>query len=515
MPTSVEAVFGMTEPGREVIRIRGLNKRFGSTHAVIDVDLDVRRGEVLALMGANGAGKSTLIKILCGVHAADSGTMEIDGQPVAFRSPLEACEAGIHTVHQIINDGVVQQLTVAENLTLDEICRPEGPVMLSRSAITARAREIQAILGLDLPLGKAMSELGQAERQLVAIARALSHDPKVLILDEPTSSLSESEASRLFALIEDLRARGVAIIYISHRMSDIRRLADRAVVMRDGRYRAEFARPLDFDGIVHSMVGHRVREGAHAAVTGGKTVVEIRDFSITPTSAPFDLDLREGEVVVLTGLIGAGKTEFADCLFGTNAAHAGSIRIDGKPFTATTPQRAIEQGVFMAHEDRGNSSLVTEFSVLHNMTLPFLRQFSSLSLVKPQDERNAATTQVSDLAIKCASIDVPITSLSGGNQQKVVLGRWLIQPCRLLILDEPFQGVDIGARQDIGRRLRETAAGRATLVICADLEEATEIADRILVMRDFSVVGAHSVDGLSIETLVAQISGTASHVAFA
>lgn len=505
----------MTEPGSEVIRIRGLNKRFGSTYAVIDVDLDIRRGEVLALMGANGAGKSTLIKILCGVHPADSGTMEIDGEPVAFRSPLEACAAGIHTVHQIINDGVVQQLTVAENLALDEICRPEGPVLLSRSVITARAREIQAILGLDLPLGKAMSELGQAERQLVAIARALSHDPKVLILDEPTSSLSEAEAARLFTLIEDLRARGVAIIYISHRMSDIRRLADRAVVMRDGRTRAEFTRPLDFDGIVHAMVGHRLREGAHSAVAGGRMVVEIRDFALTPTSAPFDLDLREGEVVVLTGLIGAGKTELADCLFGTATPHAGSVTIDGKPLRASSPQEAIAGGVFMAHEDRGNSSLVAEFSVLHNMTLPFLRQFSKLSLVVPDQERRAAVGQVSDLAIKCPSIDVPIGSLSGGNQQKVVLGRWLIQPCRLLILDEPFQGVDIGARQDIGRRLRETAAGRATLVICADLEEATEIADRIVVMRDFSVVGGHSVDGLSLDALVAEISGAGTHATFA
>lgn len=244
-------------------------------------------------------------------------------------------------------------------------------------------------------------------------------------------------------------------------------------------------------------------------------MVEIRDFALTPTSAPFDLDLREGEVVVLTGLIGAGKTEFADCLFGTATPHAGSVTIDGKPLRASSPQEAIAGGVFMAHEDRGNSSLVAEFSVLHNMTLPFLRQFSKLSLVVPDQERRAAVGQVSDLAIKCPSIDVPIGSLSGGNQQKVVLGRWLIQPCRLLILDEPFQGVDIGARQDIGRRLRETAAGRATLVICADLEEATEIADRIVVMRDFSVVGGHSVDGLSLDALVAEISGAGTHATFA
>jgi simple sugar transport system ATP-binding protein len=500
----------MNSPGRDVIRIRGLNKRFGGTRAVTDFDLDIRRGEVLALMGANGAGKSTLIKVLCGVYPADSGAIEIDGQGVEFRSPIEAYTAGIHTVHQIINDGVVQQLTVAENLTLDEICRPGGSVMVNRRRIVERARDIQKILGLDLPLNSAMSDLGQAERQLVAIARALSHDPKVLILDEPTSSLSESEASRLFAIIEDLRARDVAIVYISHRLSDIRRLADRAVVMRDGRYRAEFAKPLDFDAIVNTMVGHQVGAGGRSAARGGKPVVQLRDFRLIPDSEPFDLDLCENEIVVVTGLIGAGKSELAECLYGTRKPAGGAILVDGKPFAPSSPGDAIESGVFMAPEDRGNSSLVVEFSVCDNMTLPFLRHFSWASLVQPEQERGAADRQVGDLAIKCASIDVPITSLSGGNQQKVVLGRWLLRPSRLLILDEPFQGVDIGARQDIGRRLRETAAGRATLVICSDLEEATEIADRIVVMRDFSAASSHSIDNLSVDQLVAEMNSVNS-----
>jgi len=504
----------MTDPGSEVIRIRGLTKRFGSTMAVTDVDLDIRTGEVLALMGANGAGKSTLIKILCGVHPADSGAIEIDGRKVDFRSPLEACAAGIHAVHQIINDGVVQQLTVAENLALDEICQPAGPVMLNRRRIAERAAAIQTILGLDLPLDRAMSDLGQAERQLVAIARALSHEPKVLILDEPTSSLSESEASRLFAIIEDLRLRGVAIIYISHRMSDVRRLADRAVVMRDGLIRAEFQKPLDFDGIVNAMVGHRTGAGDRTAAPGGKPVAELRGLRLVADAAPFDLELREGEVVVLTGLIGAGKSELAECLFGTSRPAGGAIKIDGKPFTPKSPGEAIAAGVFMAPEDRGNASLVTEFSVRDNMTLPFLRFFSKLSLLQPDRESAAANVQVSDLAIKCGSIDVSILSLSGGNQQKVVLGRWLMRSARLLILDEPFQGVDIGARQDIGRHLRETAPGRATLVICADLEEATEIADRIVVMRDFSLAGVHSLNDVSVDQLVAEMSSVALPAAF-
>ncbi|TBW36268.1 sugar ABC transporter ATP-binding protein [Siculibacillus lacustris] len=494
----------------DAVRVRGLTKRFGSTQAVDSVDLDVRRGEVLALMGANGAGKSTLIKILCGVHPADSGTIEIDGRPVAFRSPLEARAAGIHTVHQLINDGVVQQLSVAENLVLDEICRPDGPRMLSRDRIHAQARDIQAILGLDLPLGRAMSELGQAERQLVAIARALSHEPKLLILDEPTSSLSESEASRLFEIIEDLRSRGVAIVYISHRMSDIRRLADRAVVMRDGRWRAEFAAPFDFDAIIHAMIGHSVTDGGRVAVPGGPVAMALRDVVLRPGAEPFDLDLCEGEVVVLTGLIGSGKSELAECLFGTRKPVSGRVLLDDAPYAPRDPGDAIARGVHMAPEDRGNSSLVVDFSVRHNMTLPFLSVFSRLTLVDPERERVAAEKQSGDLGIKCASTDAPIVSLSGGNQQKVVLGRWLLQPCRLLMLDEPFQGVDIGARQDIGRRLRETADGRATLVICTDLEEATEIADRIVVMRDFSIVGSHSIEGISLDRLVHQMTSVKS-----
>jgi len=497
------------EPRTEQVRIRGITKRFGSTLAVDKVDLDIYQGEVLALMGANGAGKSSLIKILCGVHSADSGTIEINGKPVSFRSPLEARAAGIHTVHQLINDGVVQPLSVAENLVLDEICQPAGPVMINRERIFTRAREIQAILGLDLPLGKPMSDLGQAERQLVAIARALSHDPKLLILDEPTSSLSEAEASRLFAIVEDLRARGVSIVYISHRMSDIKRLADRAVVMRDGRYRAEFTKPLDFDGIVNAMVGHSVDITARTAVPGGQAVVRFKEAVLQAGAQPFDLDLCAGEVVVLTGLIGSGKSELAECLFGLRRLESGVITRDGAPYTPSSPGAAIESGIFMAPEDRGNSSLVVDFSVRHNMTLPFLRRFSQISLVQPQREKRAAEGQVDDLRIKCASVDAPIISLSGGNQQKVVLGRWLLEPCRLLILDEPFQGVDIGARQDIGRRLRETAEGRATLVICADLDEAIEIADRIVVMRNFSIAGSHSITGISIDKVISQMSSVA------
>ena len=493
----------------ERIRIRGITKRFGSTLAVDTVDLDIYPGEVLALMGANGAGKSTLIKILCGVHPADSGTIEIDGKPVDFRSPLEARAAGIHTVHQLINDGVVQPLSVAENLVLDEICQPGGPIILDREHIRARAKEIQAILGLDLPLNTPMNELGQAERQLVAIARALSHEPKLLILDEPTSSLSESEASRLFEIVETLRARGVSIVYISHRMSDIRRLADRAVVMRDGRYRAAFTKPFDFDAIVNAMVGHSVDIEDRLAVTGRQPIIRCRDLVLKAGAKPFNLDLCEGEVVVLTGLIGSGKSEFAECLFGLRKPYSGTITCDEAPFDPANPGDAIEQGIFMAPEDRGNSSLVVDFSVRHNMTLPFLRRYSKLSLVQAPREKSAAEEQVRELRIKCSSADAPIISLSGGNQQKVVLGRWLLQPCRLLILDEPFQGVDIGARRDIGRRLRETATNRATLVICADLDEATEIADRIVVMRNYSIVGSHSITGISLDKLISQMSSVA------
>ncbi|WP_366653610.1 sugar ABC transporter ATP-binding protein [Fodinicurvata sp. EGI_FJ10296] len=499
--------------GRAAVTLRGISKRYGENHALMDVDLDVRGGEVVVLLGANGAGKSTLVRILSGAEHPDSGEVAIGGETVLFQSPADARRQGIQTVHQGINDGVVPEMTVAENLMLDALCAPAGGnggsrVLASRRMLRDGARRLQETLGLDLPLDAPASALGQADRQLIAIARAIGRNPRLLILDEPTSSLSDSEAGRLFDIVETLRDQGVAIIYISHRMADIRRLADRILVLRDGRSVGLFeTKPLDTDAALTAMLGVAMEDIEHAVRPAGRHLVEMSGVRLTATAPSFDLALAENEVVCLTGLIGAGKTELAETIFGLRRPAAGRIEIDGRNWAPASPWDAIAGGVFMIPEDRANNSLFPDATVERNITFPFLDRYSRAGVVMPRREREAALAQIDGIGIKCSGPDAPILSLSGGNQQKVVVGRWLSQPCRLIILDEPFQGVDIAARRDIARGLRETAGDRATLVLCTDLDEALEVADRIVVMRDFGIVADYRVDRVDRETMVADIVG--------
>jgi simple sugar transport system ATP-binding protein len=486
-----------------------LTKNFGRTTVLSDVSLSLFPGEIVALLGANGAGKSTLVKILAGAHQSDGGTILVNGVEKRFLSTKDSRRAGICAVHQIINDSVVQDLTVTENLLLEDLSDNSTGVFLNRRRMRDRAEEIESVIGLRLALGATVRDLPQADRQLVAIARALASNPRLLILDEPTSSLSDKEAERLFLVLERLKASGVAIVYVSHRMSDIRRLADRAIVLRDGKLAGTFEAPLDLGAAVSAMLGRKV--AAHekrAPVVAGPAVVSFKDAQMRPGSIPFDLELCAGEVVVATGLLGAGKSELAQSLFGLRSLHSGRITLDGKPWAPVSPQHAIDGGVFMASEDRANNSLIPDFSVVRNMTLPFLSGFSSraIGLVDRSRELYAANGKVADLSIKTSSAGALITTLSGGNQQKVVLSRWLLEPCRLLIFDEPFQGVDIAARRDIGARIRSTSKDRATLLICADVEEAFEVADRIIVLRNFAVVSSHAVGDVDPPSLMAIVA---------
>ncbi|KAF1070235.1 MAG: Ribose import ATP-binding protein RbsA [Pseudomonas citronellolis] len=492
-----------------LVSARALGKSFGASPVLQGIDLDLYPGEVVALLGANGAGKSTLVKVLAGSHGHDAGELRVQGRAVRFASPQAARCAGIVAVHQHVDDAVVPGLSVAENLVLDELCQPGNGVWAGR--LRERAAHIAAGLDLHLPLDAPIESLGTAERQLVVLARALALAPRLLILDEPTASLSASETQRLFALIDHLRQRGVAILYISHRLSDLQRIADRAIVLRDGRLAGEFAAPLDLAAAVVAMLG-----SALAAVTlerhaPGREVLGVRGCRLDAHGAAFDLSLHEGEVVALTGLLGAGKSEIAELLFGLRRAAAGRITLDGRPWAPASPRQSIAGGVFMATEDRTRGSLVPGFSLARTLTFPFLVRFSRAGFIDHRAERDAVQTQVQALGIKCAGIEVPMDTLSGGNQQKVVLARWLLGEGRVLILDEPFQGVDIRSRREIGARIRASAAGRATLVICTDPDEALDIADRILVVRDGAVVGDHANDGLQRADLVAQLTGVPAH----
>jgi len=490
------------------LRLEGVGKSFAENRVLVDLDLEIRSGEVLALLGANGAGKSTLVKIIAGSHGHDTGQLLIDGKELLFASPHDARRHGIVAVHQQVEQGVVPGLSVAENLLLDELCGASGTLFFRPGEALRRAAEIAAGLELHLPLQAPIETLGTAERQLVILSRALALKPRLLILDEPTASLSTVEAERLFHLIDHLRERGVAILYISHRLSDLQRVADRALVLRDGRLVGEFAAPLDLGAAVESMLGAALGEVQLQPLQRGEMVLSLRDWQLEAHSAAFDLDLHEGEVVALTGLLGAGKSEIAEVLFGLRRHYAGTIRLAGRDWLPRTPREAISAGVFFAAEDRACNSRVPGFSVRASMTLPFLRSFTRFGFIDSTAERAKVAEQIEALGIKGPGPEHPLERLSGGNQQKVILARWLLGRGRVLILDEPFQGVDVRARRDIGQRLRASAAGRATLVICSDPDEALEIADRILVVRDGAVVAELPRQDLQRSEIVAHLTPT-------
>ena len=491
-----------------VFRIEGVRKSFGPVTVLQGVDLNLRAGAVTILMGANGAGKSTLVRILSGVYTRDAGTITLAGSPFEPATPAEVIRAGVVTVHQNINDGVVADLDVATNLTLDRLNGPGAKLFFNPRRVRREAAAVASRMGLSIDLAAHINDLTLADRQMVAIARAMAHEPKVLILDEPTSSLSSAEADRLFDLVDRLKARGVAILYISHRMSDIRRLADSIVSLRDGRITGRFEGPeLDYEGAVNAMLGRKVSAGAVAVREAGRPVFSVRGLKLSEQTRPFDFDLGDGEIVAVTGLVGVGKTALAETLFGARAPAAGEMTLDGQRYAPKSTGQAIACGVFLVGKDRAISGIVPDFNIYENISLPFLRRLSAFGVASRRAEKAKARRQIEALGVVCRSERDEMQTLSGGNQQKVMVGRWLSEPSRLLILDEPFQGVDIAARRDIGEKLRASAAGRSTILFLTELDEAFEVADRILVMSEQTIVGEHRNADIDVERLLSEIAG--------
>ncbi|MFE7842857.1 sugar ABC transporter ATP-binding protein [Streptomyces sp. NPDC057474] len=475
--------------GRAAVSLRNISKMFGGRTVLASVSLDIAPGSVVALLGANGAGKSTLIKILSGVHADHGGEVLVDGSPAALQTPLAARQLGIQTVHQRISEGVVPGLTVAENLVFEELAQSRGNPFLNGSKLLARAREIQAALGLDWTdavLKQDVTELGISDRQLLILARALATRPRLLILDEPTSALSAAEAERLFALVEKMRDDGIAVLYVSHRLGEIDALADRLVVLRDGRLTEDQTRPFDWDAALRAMLAQAqetttarpVREGDQ-----GDVALSLKGVRLFEGRTPLDLDIHAGEVTGVVGLLGAGKTELARGLFGAEPFTTGTVELDGKPYAPRRPADAIRGGVHLVPEDRHADALVPGWSVAQNISLPFLKSLSRLGLMNTAREHALGRATIDVLGVVTRDEHSTVEELSGGNQQKVVVGRWLAETPRVLVLDEPFRGVDIGARRDIGRRARALAAeGAAVLVLSADVDEILEVADRVVVL---------------------------------
>ncbi|MHC4375137.1 MAG: sugar ABC transporter ATP-binding protein [Planctomycetota bacterium] len=492
---------------------RGLSKRFGAVAALEGVDLDVRAGEVLAVVGENGAGKSTLMHCLAGGLRPDSGQLEIDGSAVHLDSPRAAQRAGIALIHQELE--LCEGLDAAANVALG---RESSGLWLKRGGEREEADRWLAELGADFPSAAPVAELSLGRRQLVEIARALAARARVVIFDEPTSSLTERETRALLKTIGDLRARGTAVIYISHRLGEVLDLADRAVVLRDGRRVAELqGATLTREGLVEAMVG---RVGTLAAPTpfessGGPALLDVRA-AVLPqfTDGSISLAVHPGEIVALAGLVGAGRSELLESLAGLQPLAAGDLRLGGESFAPRSPADARRAGIALAPEDRKGCGLFLELTCTDNVGLGGLEVHHARGLFRPERALELFDRWRERLSIAAGAPHLPARSLSGGNQQKLVLGRWLALEPRLLLLDEPSRGVDVGARAEIHAQVRELAArGIAVLFASSDPEELLGLAQRIVVLRDGSSVAELAGDDLNEQTLLERMLGAHAEVA--
>ena len=494
--------------GEPLLRLEDVTKRFGATLAVNHVRFDLKPGEVHALMGENGAGKSTLMKILSGNIQRDSGRIVMDGREIDIRSPLDARAHGIAIIHQELN--TIPHMTVAENLSLGREPRTRFG-MLDRRRVTREAREKLARIGSDIDPGRKLGSLSVGMQQMVEIARAVSEDARVLVLDEPTAALSRAEAVQLYALIGQMRAAGVGLIYISHRMEEVWQLADRVTVLRDGSYVGTGTmQEMTPEDVVRMMVGRAMGDlYDHAPRTAGAVVLAVDGLS-GDGIGPVDLTVHAGEVVCMAGLIGSGRTEVARLIFGADRRGGGTVTIDGRPSRPTDPSGAIADGIGMVPEDRKDQGLFLDHSVEDNIAISSLERFSVAGVVRRAEERRAVLAEMKRLHLRQNAVDLPVKALSGGNQQKAALARWLMRDSRVLILDEPTRGVDIGAKREIYELIDELArAGKAVLVISSDLPEAIGISDRLLVMREGRIVHDMTSDRATEEEVMAYATGTA------
>jgi ribose transport system ATP-binding protein len=505
-------------PAPPLLAMHGISKRFAGALALDGVSLRLGAGEVLALMGENGAGKSTLMKVLGGVHAPDAGHVEVDGLRSRIDGVRDAQRLGIALIHQELL--LCPNLDIAANLFLGSELREVAPALggslrpVPRARLQGRAARLLERVGLALPPSTPVSRLTAGQRQLCEIAKALGQDARILIMDEPTSSLTAGESEQLFGIIEQLRQDGIGIIYISHRMDEVLRLADRVSVLRDGCHVGDLARAeATHDAIVALMVGRPLR-GEYfptRADLRGDVALEVTDLLVEGAPAGVSFQARRGEILGFAGLVGSGRTELMQAIFGASPALGGALRLAGDSFRPRTPRDAIARGVYLAPEDRKRHGLVLPLPIAQNISLPRIGRRASFGWLDRDAERRSAAREMVALNIKAKSIAQKAAELSGGNQQKVVLAKWLALSPRVLILDEPTRGVDVGAKAEIYRHMAALAAeGVCLLMVSSDMEEILGMSDRVVVMYERRLQGVLERHELEPQHLVRLMTGQAS-----
>jgi D-xylose transport system ATP-binding protein len=494
-----------------------IRKSFPGVQALDGVSLDLRRGEVHALVGENGAGKSTLMKIFSGVypHGTFEGSIKIDGVEQAFKGIRDAERAGVAIVFQEFS--LVPELSVAENIFLGRL--PSSGSIVQWNYLHARAKALLDQLDVQIATETLVRSLGIGQQQLIEIAKALSHDARILILDEPTAALNDAEARTLFRIIDSLRARGLGLLYISHRLEEVLTLADRVTILRDGRSVATHSRgDIDRKKMISLMVGREIsqvfpeihRSTKDIALEVCNLSVEHPDIAGRMVLRDINFEVHAGEVLGVAGLMGSGRTALLNVLFGSfPRSYSGEIRLNGSAINITRPSDAIDRGIALVTEDRKRLGLSLSASIADNMTLVALRRFASANILKKQQEMSSVERMMSDLRVKASSPETTVETLSGGNQQKVVLGRWLMNDPKILLLDEPTRGIDVGAKQEIYTRINQLAEqGLAIIMVSSELEELRGVCDRIIVMHEGRITGRFARHEASAEAIMACATGT-------
>ncbi len=489
--------------GEVILTMNDIDKSFPGVHALDHVHFDVKRGEVHALMGENGAGKSTLMKVLTGIYTKDSGTIEYEGKEVEFHNAREAQEAGVVIVHQELN--MVGHLTVAQNIFIGREFK-KG-LKIDDKKMNEEARKLFERLNIDIDPSATMSDLTVGKQQMCEIAKAISHEAKVIVFDEPSAALTEAEIAELFKIIRDLREQQLGIVYISHRMDEIKVITDRVTVMRDGGYVGTLiTKDCTKDDIINMMVGRVIYEEPKTKSLVPKdapVVLKVEHLNAGKMVQDVSFELRKGEILGFSGLMGAGRTETARAIFGADPKESGDIYINGKKVTINSPQDAVNNGIGYLSEDRKRYGIVVRKTIAENSTLATLDKYMKGIFIDKKKEAEVTQKYVDSLATKTPSIDQLVVNLSGGNQQKVVIAKWLVRDCEILIFDEPTRGIDVGAKNEIYKLMNRLAAeGKSIIMISSEMTEILRMSDRIIVMCEGKVTGELDIEEVSQEKIM-------------